>query len=314
MKTFKLFIFLFTAIATGNASGQNFKCVDSGLFKPQAKKIKKETDATGMKQLIVFKTSLYVNTDGSPSSYHPFDLRGNEIAINTILNAIVVRKKAGDGSIVRCGNFEALKVFSIWRDAAFEKTPAGYTITWKNVLAAKTENKVCKPCIFATGNYKGYFGSLTSLRNGLQSGKGECEINDQTNALDIPGLVLAGGPNLLEEYGAKKGDLLVAYNPVTQNYAFAIINDRGPKDNLGEGSVALNMQLKGDTTVPHTRKESNRLNINTSVKIAIIAGSHLYKLQTPYSKNNIKSRVEEWLKEADFATIADFIKFLNKEI
>ena len=60
------------------------------------------------------------------------------------------------------------------------------------------------------GAFKGYFGSLTALKNGLTGDKGECEINDQVNPIRVPALVLVGGENIVKNFGAKVGDLLVA--------------------------------------------------------------------------------------------------------
>jgi hypothetical protein len=90
--------------------------------------------------------------------------------------------------------------------------------------------------------------------------------------MTVPALVLVGGKqNVVKKFGANVGDLLVAYDPKTQFFSSAIIGDTGPKDNLGEGSVFLNMKLIGVTTPPTNKAETFKLSIeNTQVLVAII--------------------------------------------
>ena len=78
---------------------------------------------------------------------------------------------------------EAIGVFEKFRDSGFQTVPPGYRITWENVLATVKENGRNVPCVFKSGNYKGYFGSLTALKNGLTDDKGECEIDNQVNPI-----------------------------------------------------------------------------------------------------------------------------------
>jgi hypothetical protein len=70
------------------------------------------------------------------------------------------------------------------------------------------------------------------------------------------------------------GDGRVAHNPKTQLFSAAIIGDTGPKDNLGEGSVLLNMKLLGRNVPPTNKAETFKLSIdNTQVLVAIIPAS-----------------------------------------
>src|SRR5262249_12498550 len=155
----------------------------------------------------------------------------------------------------------------------------------------------------------GYFGSLTALQNGLTRDKGECDINDQVNPMTLPALVLVGGQNVVKTFGAKVGDLLVAYNPKTQLSTSAIIGDTGPEDNLGEGSVLLNMKLLGLTTTPTNKAETFKLSIeNTQVLVAIIPDSHLFRVIKPYTAGNIDQRVAEWQNESGFSTREKFVE------
>ena len=153
---------------------------------------------------------------------------------------------------------------------------------------------------------------MTNLRNNLTGDKGECEINDQINPLVIPALVLVGGRNVVKDFGAKVGDLLVAYNPRTRLFSAAIIGDTGPADNLGEGSILLNMKLTGATSPPTNKAETYKLSIeNTQVIIAIIPGSNGFRPGKPFTADNIIRRVVDWLQQSGFATPEKFIEFIK---
>ncbi len=257
----------------------------SEVFAPQNKKVLLLKDAASPRKIILFQTNLRVNTDGSPLSYHPQDPRGRTKAINNVCNAIVVRRTNSNANLCFTNFGKAIQVFEQFRDSNFQTVPSGFRITWQNVIATVRENGKDVPCVFRSGEFEGYFGSLTALRNDLTTDRGECEINDQVNPMTVPALVLAGGQNPVKAFGAKLGDLLIAFNPHTQLFTAAIIGDIGPKDNLGEGSVSLNMKLLGTTTPPTNKQETFRLSIeNTKVLIAIIPGipsSSTWRNHTP---------------------------------
>jgi len=63
---------------------QDYTVLETKLFNPQNKKVLLIGDATRQKKIILFQTTLRVNTDGSPLSYHPHDLRGKNKALNNI--------------------------------------------------------------------------------------------------------------------------------------------------------------------------------------------------------------------------------------
>src|SRR5262245_13103885 len=243
-------------------SAQNYTVSQTEIFSPQNKKVLLLQDSTGQKKVILFQTNLRVNTDGSPLSYHPQDPLGKTLALNNVCNAIAVRKgSAKDNLCIRKATFsEAIGVFEKFRDNNWT-VPQGYRIIWANVFTTVKENGKDIPCVFKSGEFKGYFGSMTALRNGLTGNKGECEINDQVNPMVVPALVLVGGRNVVTNFGAQVGDLLVAYNPNTHLFSSAIIGDAGPEDNLGEGSVLLNMKLLGATTLPSNKAGTFKLSI-----------------------------------------------------
>ena len=298
--------------ATSLVSAQHFTVSQTGHFAPQNKKVLLLKATASPKQIILFQTKLRVNTDGSPLSYHPQDPRGKDKALNNICNAIVVQKGADAANLCFTNFSEVIGVFERFRDAHYQTLPSGYRITWANVLATRKDAGKEVPCVFKTGGFQGYFGSLTALKNGVIGDRGECEINDQVNPLTVPALVLVGGQNVVRNFGAKVGDLLVAYHPTTQRFSAAIIGDVGPKDNLGEGSVCLNMNLLGVTVPPKNKAETFKLSIeNAQVLVAIIPASRAFQESKPYTADNIHQRVMAWQQEAGFATPEKFIAMLK---
>ena len=294
------------------AQAQEYRVAQSKIFAPQNKKILLLSDANSQRKVILFQTNLRVNTDGSPLSYHPQDPRGRTKALNNICNGIAVRRLNSNKNLCFSEFGRAIQVFEQFRDSNFQTVPSGFRVTWQNVLATVKENGKDVPCVFKAGEFKGYFGSLTALRNNLTTNRGECDVNDQVNPMTVPALVLAGGQHPVKAFGAKLGDLLIAFNPRTQLFAAAIIGDSGPADNLGEGSVSLNMKLLGTTTPPTNKEETFRLSIeNTKVLIAIIPGSRLFNVQKPYTAENINQRIDEWRTEAGFSSLEKLLEMMK---
>ena len=311
----------FLAGLSGSVSAQTFTLKEKAIFIPQKKEIILLADTQGRK-MILFKTGLQVNTDGAPVSYHPIDLKGDSIALNTILNAVAIYRKADS---VRISNppkkyskernamaKEAYTVFAKWRDSDYEIIPPGYSISWKSVLMPVKKNNIDKPCVLSNGEYKGYYVSGTSLTNGLTGDKGECDCNNFVNPFKVPNLVLAGGSNPVIKYGANIGDLLIAYNPATQKTVYAVIGDKGPPENLGEASVILNMKLTGTTDFPKTKKDSYKLATKNDIIITIMPKSKGFEIEKPYTAENIAKRAMDWMKNAGFKTESEFIEFILK--
>ena len=150
-------------------------------------------------------------------------------------------------------------------------------------------------------------GSLTSLKNGLSAEQaGECDAGNQLDERVIPALVIAGGNNPLKDFGAKLGDLVFAFNPSNGVGKAAVIGDVGPPDNLGEGSVALNMALLKVEKTPSNYNEAKTLDTGEQdIVVAIMPGTRSYKLERPYSDRNISSRVDSWIAEHGYRSIAD---------
>jgi hypothetical protein len=238
-----------------------------------------------------------VNTDGAPTSYHPQDYTGSRLAINHINNGINISRVSGSTTPA-----QRRAAFERWRDSNWT-VPAGYRIKWSNVIAANAQGK---PCVFRTGEYAGYFGSLTSLQNGLApQDAGECGVKNQLDQRVVPALVLRGGAaNPLYQFGARTGDLVVAMNPETGTIVPAIIGDRGDSKRIGEGSVGLNMALLGKADQPKTYRDALRLDTgNRDMIVAVLPGTIAYRRERPYSQANITKRVEAWLREQNYGSL-----------
>ncbi|MDX6694841.1 MAG: hypothetical protein QOF02_2444 [Blastocatellia bacterium] len=301
---------VFLLLATPTLFAQERRVLRKAKFMPQNKNVlligKSEADPD---KIVLFQTRLRINTDGAPNSYHPFDLRGSVKAINNICNAISVRLLSNNQK-QPCA--KAIEVFQNFRDNNW-KVPAGYKITWSNVLAARVEGDRKIPCVFKSGEFKGYLGSLTRLENDLPAQeRNECEANNQLDQRFIPALVLVSGVTPVSEFGAGVGDLLVALNPKTGVVSAAIVGDTGPDDNLGEGSVALNMMLLGVLKQPANYTEAKALDTGSQeILVAIIPRSRLFQTKKPYTKESIQERVNNWQRAAGFDTPEKFIELIK---
>lgn len=145
----KLFVILscLSGLSFAYESG-NYKILQEDIFRPQNKKIVLFGGTSHQKKIILFQTTLRVNTDGLPLSYHPQDLYGKDKALNSICNAIAVRKgkyknnlcNSEDRESRREHLREAISTFEKFRDFHYQAFPEGYRITSENVFATKREN------------------------------------------------------------------------------------------------------------------------------------------------------------------------------
>jgi hypothetical protein len=247
----------------------------------------------------LFKAPLAVNTDGAPTSYHPDDYKGERLAMNHIENGISIRALSG----AKLNTAQRMAVFDQWRKSTNWKVPDGYRITWQNVIAAKDG----KPCIFKQAN-AGYFGSLTSLKNGLADAEaGECQMFNQIDQRFIPSLALRGTANPMRAWGAKVGDLVLAINPATGVSVPALIGDSGDGDRIGEGSVALNMALLTGAVMPKTYREAQSLDTGKKeMVVAVLPASLGFERLRPYSRENIAARVQSWARAQGYGSMQDF--------
>ncbi len=188
------------------------------------------------------------------------------------------------------------------------KQPKDYEVFWENVFV----NKNGKPCIFSSGENKGYYASMTAVDNGNINDKGECKCNFYLDATKIPAMVLPKGKNALYHFNAEIENLVIAYNPKTNLVAYAIIGDTGPTKNLGEGNILMNQNLKGKTTYKTNRQSINKaLVISNEVIICIIPNVSTKQIK-PYTEEKIRQECEKWIEEAGYVNVQDFVDFMIK--
>src|SRR5689334_13170019 len=109
----KSFLMLVLTLLAGVcvADAQEFRVVQSKVFAPQNKKVLLLKDTAGERSIILFQTNLRVNTDGSPLSYHPQDLRGQTKALNNICNGVAIRRVNSDKNLCFSAFGQAIHVF-----------------------------------------------------------------------------------------------------------------------------------------------------------------------------------------------------------
>lgn len=187
-----------------------------------------------------FKSALAINTDGAPNAYHIDGRPGG--ALNTLCNA--GRALSAGGAYE---GYEDCDRFLADVKAAQQGGWHGPTrILWHGIVTRdKTRHE---PVVQQTGAYAGYFVSATSLQNKAY------KESDQRRYLDsrvVPSLVLPKR-SAFQEAGARLGDLAFVIDPQTQLYTFAVVGDLGPRNKLGEASIALAAAIKGVAIDPQT--------------------------------------------------------------
>lgn len=190
---------------------------------------------------ISFASQMQVNTDGAPDSYHPDD-----IGITHICNGVSV----------------------------------GQSCTWKasclpEFRQAKAEHfkGPTKICFFAmatdaqgvpiiqgdTDPKPGYFVSTTALH---QPGENIRTPQAQLDSNTVPFAVIPGNWQTSGNPGPKLGDFGVAYRRSNGKSAFFVVGDTGPRNKLGEGSVALHQALGNDPFMMRLDVRRARKNIS----------------------------------------------------
>jgi hypothetical protein len=218
--------------------------------------------------------------------------------LNHIDNGIAIKSAIGTPLTLA----RRMQVFDQWRHSGNWQVPAGYRVTWQNVIAADNG----KPCVFKSGDYAGYFGSMTALKNGLSAqDAGECAVNDQLDQRVVPALVLRGSANPLRTWGAAVGDLALVINPATGVSVPAIIGDSGDDHRIGEGSVALNRALLTGADMPKTYRQALSLDTGTkAMVVAVLPQSRQFQRARPYTRENIAERVQAWAQAQGYGSTA----------
>ncbi len=328
MKTFILISTILVLSVTLWA--QEFSLDATGVFQPPpAKKVLLFSRPKDDREIVLFYSKLRVNTDGAPTSYHPYHLNGTAPAINTICNGIAVYKlpRTANDKKLKCD--DAVAIFTEYRTSGWV-VPKDHEIKWDSVLAPIGSGKNIRPCLFTSGDYAGFLGSLTSVKAGVPTGqRGECEYRNQLDARIVPHLVRAKRfwtdargvvhENPVYKFGVReKEDLVFAYNPQNGAWSYAIVGDIGPNDNLGEGSVALNGALLRQADGPKDYRDAKKRfdTDSTKIMVAIIPDTKSFRAEIakPYTKEKIETRGKLLLAEMGFADEQRFIDFLRRQL
>ena len=174
---------------------------------------------------IAFASQMQVNTDGAPGSYHPDDT-----GITHICNGISV----GSACAWKASCLPEFKQAKAEHFRGPTKICFFAMATDANGLPIIQGNADPKP---------GYFVSTTALH---QPGEKVRTPQAQLDSNTVPFAVIPGTWQTSGKPGPRLGDFGVAYRRSNGKSAFFVIGDTGPKNKLGEGSVALHQALGND--------------------------------------------------------------------
>lgn len=174
---------------------------------------------------IAFASQMQVNTDGAPDSYHPDD-----IGITHICNGVSV----GPACTWKA---QCLPEF---RQARAE----GFRGPQKICFFAMATDAAGVPIIQGAADPRpGYFVSTTALR---QPGQNARTPQAQLDSNTVPFAVIPGTWQSSGKPGPRLGDFGVAWRRSNGKLATFVVGDTGPRNKLGEGSVALHQALGND--------------------------------------------------------------------
>lgn len=210
---------------------------------------------------------LQVDADGVPNAYHRDDPHGKRgLAIEYIGNGMTIYRdgQALPFELEEKDNSEWLKAYRRIVANGW-KAPEGYEVDIYG-FARDERGAVC----VAQG---GRLISSTSLV--LNPDLKRCNQKRYIDASKFPGIVVPNSdaderteanadPDVAPPFaqrGLRRGDLAVVYNPKTGIWKGAFLYDTGPRHLLGEGSLRLVMNLRGEQQVPKNAVHTNSLGI-----------------------------------------------------
>jgi hypothetical protein len=208
---------------------------------------------------------LQVDADGAPNAYHRDDPHGNRgKAIEYITNGMTIYK--GDEPLAWDPDPQKnAHWLSIYRKIVANgwKAPSGYSVDIYG-FARDPHGQIC---VTNTGRLT----SATSLV--INPELHPCNQRRYIDALKFPGIVVPNrtpedrpasnesiDPQVappFAERGIRRGDLAVVYNPETGLWNGALLYDTGPRHLLGEGSLRLVMNLRGQRRAPRSAIDTN---------------------------------------------------------
>jgi hypothetical protein len=211
---------------------------------------------------------LQVDADGAPNAYHRDDPHGKKgLAIEYLGNGMTISR--GGEPIPfepdEQNNSDWLAAYKTIVENGWEAPPE-YSVDIYG-FARDEDGKVCV-------TKKGRLISSTSLTINPQARP--CDPKRYIDALKFPGIVVPNGApddrssddeansEVAPQFagrGVGLGDLAVVYNPETNVWKGAFLYDTGPRHLLGEGSLRLVMNLRGQKRRPTSALETNSLGL-----------------------------------------------------
>lgn len=198
---------------------------------------------------LLFVSSLKVNTDGARTSYHQDDVTGRRCATDpqTVPCAVNNIRNAFRNRSLPVSEFEKV------RDAGYPDAA-----TWKllNPKVIEKNQATKKPCITPDG----YLVSMTanpSVADGHKR-EGDCDQEKWIDAFTVPAIVVPGASQF-QVLGTKVRNMVVAFAPgASMRVVPGIVGDVGPRQELGEATVAMNRTLNGlpETDLPKHRPDA----------------------------------------------------------
>lgn len=237
-----------------------------------------EDRAAATNRPLIFLDLLKVNTDGTRRSYHRDDPRGESQAINSILNAMPRGATYADYDALKRNGFRPVSAKGRLTQDVIEHTQAG------------------SPCIAADG----YFVSMTAVpsRAGAFNAVGDCDQDKWLDALRVPALVLPspdcrGCSTEFDQRGATKRNFVVAMAIGSERLAYGIVGDKGPTDQLGEASVAMNRKLNGlpEAEMPRNYQDAKD-RFQAPRSIVLIFPGQAARAQYPITAATVAAAVE----------------------
>jgi hypothetical protein len=191
--------------------------------------IKLLRDARSGTNAVLFSSQMAVNTDGAPDAYHPDDA-----GITHLCNGLSV--VAGGECVWKA---QCMADYRLARSRGFRGSPR------LCFFAMATDNDGAPLVQGPEDSKPGYFVSLTALKQPGGAARRPQRQQDQLDSHEIPFVVIPKDwPGAFQ--GLELGDFAVVVRRSTGQMAFAIVGDSGPRNKLGEGSIAAHRALGND--------------------------------------------------------------------
>jgi hypothetical protein len=178
---------------------------------------------------VMFSSQMAVNTDGAPDAYHPDDT-----GITHLCNGLSVT--VGGECVWKA---QCMADYRLAKSRRFRGSP-------RLCFFALATDGDGVPLVQGQGDLKpGYFVSLTALKQPGGAARRPQRQQDQLDSHEIPFVVIPRNwPGAFQ--GLALGDFAVVLRKSTGQMSFTIVGDAGPKNKLGEGSIAAHRALGND--------------------------------------------------------------------